>query len=81
MSFTRGKLRRVEGMARGGPCPECKLRPDGPGYVVYEEGGDPPKDASERCARCGRPLWFVIRVVYEDAREPGGADEEDLRWP
>ena len=81
MSFTRGRLRRVEGAVRGGPCPECKLSPNGPGYVVYEEGEEPPKDADERCPRCGRYLWFVIRVAYEEARKPAGGGDGDLRWP
>jgi hypothetical protein len=83
MSFTRGRLRRIEGAVRGGPCPECKLSPDEPGYVVYGEGEERPKGPDERCPRCGRHLWFVIRVVYEDAREPAEGEEGggDLRWP
>ena len=77
MSFTRGRLRRIEGTVRGGPCPDCKLPPDGPGYIVLEEGEEVPKDADERCPSCGRLLWFVIRVVFG----PEEAAEGDLRWP
>jgi hypothetical protein len=62
------RLRRLEERGRGGICPECKLPPDGPGYIVMKgEGwrgetfsGDP----NERCQRCGRLLYFVIEVVY-----------------
>jgi hypothetical protein len=72
------RLRRLEGRGRG-PCPECGLPPDGHRRiaVINEErpetsfAGDP----NERCNRCGRPLYTVIRVVYEDAgdEEGGGA--------
>ncbi len=65
MGFIKSRLRRVEAATRGGPCPECKLTPDGPGYIILEEGEEGPKDPDERCPRCGRLLWFVIRVVYE----------------
>ncbi len=78
MSFTRSRLRKIEGAARGGPCPECKLHPDGPGYIVYEEGKEASKDADERCPSCGRFLWFVIRVVYEPEEAAG---EGEPRWP
>ena len=66
MSFTESRLRRIEGAVRSGPCRECKLSPDGPGYIVYSEGEERPKDADERCGACGCRLWFVIKVV-EDA--------------
>ena len=57
-------------------CPECGLAPDERRKVavVYEEepersfDGDP----AERCGRCGRFLYTVLRVVYDDA-EGGGA--------
>jgi hypothetical protein len=74
------RLRRLEERRSAGRCPECGLPPDGHGYVVLidERGrlesfeGDP----EERCARCGRFLYTVIRVVYDDPRdyeEGGGA--------
>jgi hypothetical protein len=67
------RLRRIEEAARGGSfaCPECGQPTNGPGQLVYEEGEERPRHADERCGRCGRPLWFVIRVVYEDK---GGGD-------
>lgn len=77
MSFTRGRLRRIEGAVRGGTCPECKLRPGGPGYVVLEDREEHPKAPDERCPECGRLLWQVIRVVYEDAPPEGG----EAVWP
>ena len=59
------RLRRLEG--QGTRCPECGLTPSEHGrpVAVYEE---PDKgfqgDTSERCGRCGRFLYTVIRVVY-----------------
>ena len=86
MSVLKGRLRRLEAAKSGGPCRECKLPPDGPGYVVLADGPDVqpldregrPVDPDERCPRCGRLLRFVIRVMYEDAPPPGTAGE---RWP
>lgn len=63
MSFNRSRLRRLEEADRGGPCPECKLSPDGPGYVVYSEGEEPREP--KRCQACSRQLEAVFRVVYE----------------
>ena len=80
MSFNRSRLSRIEQTARGGPCPECKLKPDGPGYIVLEEGEETSKDPDERCPGCGRFLWFIIRVVYEDRPEEA-AEEGEARWP
>lgn len=77
MSSARSRLRRLEAVARSGPCPECRLGPDGPGYVVLEEGEEHPKDPDERCPECGRPLWQIIRVVYEDAPP----EEGEAAWP
>jgi hypothetical protein len=86
VGFSRSRLKRLE--ERGGRCPECGLPPDGSGagrIVVIDETrseGSFEGDPDERCGRCGRALYTVIRVVYEDA----GDDEEEeggggYRWP
>jgi hypothetical protein len=67
VSSIDSRLRRLEGRSR---CPACDLTPDGPGRiaVINEErpetsfDGDP----DERCVRCGRFLYTVLRVVYEE---------------
>src|SRR5215204_3750379 len=66
MSFVKSRLRRAESAVRNGPaslgqCPECGLSPGAGGRVVYA-GAEIPEDPQERCARCGRRLWFVIEV-------------------
>jgi hypothetical protein len=66
------RLRRLE---EGGRCPECGLAPDEHGrpVAVYEEdrGRGFQGDTSERCGRCGRLLYQVIRVVYEGGEGEG----------
>jgi hypothetical protein len=68
------RLERLEASARSGPsgrCPKCGLAPGErrPLALIDEDhpdkgfGGDP----HERCGRCGRPLYTVVRLVYEDA--------------
>ena len=74
MSFIEGRLRRLEGRMQGGRCPECGLTPDGPGRIVLKgDDGTPaegfPDDPEERCSRCGRYLWCVIRLVYHEEGE------------
>jgi len=68
------RLERLEASARSGPsgrCPECGLQPPGPGHIVLFGEAAPcqtlPDNPEERCGSCGRPLWCVLRVVYEDA--------------
>jgi hypothetical protein len=71
-----GRLRRLEGRGSGGRCPECGLRPDGHGRIAVRNEEHPEKsfdgDPDERCGRCGRFLYTVLRVVY-DGNEGGGA--------
>ncbi len=76
MGFSRNRLRRLEHSAR---CRECALPPGGPGRiaVVYEDSPgsasvDFPDDPAERCERCARPLWCVIRVVYDSSEDKEG---------
>jgi len=59
----KDRIRRLES---GRGCPECHLKPRVQ-YVAYP-GDDFPEP--EHCPRCGRPLGFVIEVVYEE--EGGG---------
>ena len=67
------RLEKLEASARSGPsgrCPECGLPPDGPGRIVLIDDGTPaegfPDDPEERCSRCDRPLWCVLRLVYDE---------------
>jgi hypothetical protein len=68
---------------QGGRCPECGLTPDGPGRIVLIDEKRPERsfdgDPEERCSRCGRYLWCVIRFVYEDAGDTEGGG--GYRWP
>jgi hypothetical protein len=73
----QSRLGRLEEQGRGDACPECGLAPGEPRKmaVIYEE--DPDKsfdgDPGERCTRCGRFLYTVLRVVYDSpADEEGG---------
>ena len=87
MSSIQSRLRRLEERRRSGGCQGCKLPPDGPGYIVLIDEKRPEEsfdgNPDERCGRCGRYLWFVIKVVYDGAEgdaseaEGGGA----YRWP
>jgi ribosomal protein S14 len=84
MSFIKGRLRRLEERSRGGGrCQECGLPPDGPGYIVLIDEGRPEEsfdgDPDERCGSCGRYVWCVIKVVYDDANEAEGGG--GYRWP
>ncbi len=73
MSFIEDRLRRLEGRMQGGRCPKCGLPPNGHGRIVLVDDGRPaegfPADPEERCSRCRRPLWCVIRLVYSEEGE------------
>jgi hypothetical protein len=87
MSFIKGRLQRLEERSRGGRCQECGLPPDGPGYIVLIDEKRPEEsfdgDPDERCGRCERYLWFVIKVVYDGAEGDGSevAGGGGYRWP
>ena len=69
MSTIGSRLRRLEECGAGGRCPECGLTPSEHGRPVAVYEGDPERgfqgDTSERCGRCGRFLYTVLRVLYE----------------
>ena len=83
MNFIRGRLERLEERSRGGGCDNCGLPPNGHGRIVLIDDGilgeGFPDDPDERCSRCGRYLWCVIRVVYESAGDTEGGG--GYRWP
>ena len=87
MSFTKGRLRRLEERSRGSRCQECGLPPHGPGHIVLYGEAAPrqtlPDNPEECCGSCGRPLYCVIKMIYDDAE--GDASEDvgggDYRWP
>jgi hypothetical protein len=72
VGFNRRTLKRLEkrGLA---PCPKCGRSPDEPGRLAVKDGGTPtegfPADPAERCSRCGRPLWTVVNIVYDEEGE------------
>jgi ribosomal protein L37E len=63
------RLRRLEDSEAGNRCPACGLASDEhrPIAAVYAE--EPDKgfrgDTDERCGRCGRNLYTVLRVVRD----------------
>jgi hypothetical protein len=77
VSFGR-RLGRLE--VRGTRCPECCLTPSEHGRPVAVYPEEPNKGfqggTSERCGRCGRFLYTVLRVVRDgaasEAAEGGG---------
>jgi DNA-directed RNA polymerase subunit RPC12/RpoP len=79
VSSIENRLRRLEERGRGGRCPECGLAPDEHGYMVMINEERPEEsfrgDPGERCARCGRFLYTVLRVVYDSPAKPGEEGE------
>ncbi len=85
MSFIKSRLGRLEKAAGEGPCPECGFPPDGPRKIAVINEERPEKsfagDPDERCKRCGRFLYAVLRVVYDapaPTRGEGGLVERDV---
>jgi hypothetical protein len=78
MGSIEARLRRLEESGRGGPCPECGLRPESPKPIAVINEAHPDKsfdgDPGERCTRCGRSLYTVLRVVYDEEGEGAVAD-------
>ena len=68
MNFINNRLRRLEERT-GERCPECALPPGAPERIAIERI---PEGAEEICPSCGRPLWIIIRVVYEGDEEGEG---------
>jgi hypothetical protein len=77
VGFNRRTLRTLERRGRR-PCPECGLSPDEPGHIVVIHDGTPaegfPDDPAECCERCGRHLFTVIHLVYNEEGEGARAD-------
>ena len=69
MGSIDSRLRRLEDSEAGNRCPACLLASDErrPIAAVYPE--EPDKgfqgDTDERCERCGRNLYTVLRVVRD----------------
>jgi len=78
-----GRLRRLEERMRSGGCDSCGLPPNGHGRIVLIDDGIVgegfPDDPEECCSRCGRALWFVIKVGYDSPAEAEGGG--GYRWP
>jgi hypothetical protein len=78
MNFIRGRLDRLEERSRGGGCDNCGLPPNGHGRIVLIDDGTPaegfPDDPAERCERCGRHLWCVLQLIYDEEGEGAIAD-------
>ena len=76
VGLVESRSRHPEERGRVGRRFECGLPPHGPGRtaVIKEERpeesfeGDP----HETCARCGRPLYVVMRVAYDGESEAEG---------
>ena len=69
MGSIDSRLSRLEDSEAGDRCPECGLTPDEHGRPVAVYPEEPGKgfqgDTGERCRRCGRNLYTVLRVVRD----------------
>jgi hypothetical protein len=74
VSFINSRLRKLEErISGGGPCPECEGGPVRFNVVYGDEESSANEVPEEFCAECGRPLWTIIKVVYDgDEAKPGG---------
>lgn len=75
----RGRLHRLENRPEAKECPECRLSPGDPGYIVYSEEGQ--SREQEWCPACGEPRYFIIRVAYDDSEGEEAARPGDITWP
>ena len=69
MNFIRGRLKRLEDSGHS-HCPECYQKPQAMLAYFPEHGETEPEVPT--CPECGRPLAFVVRVVYEGYEDEGG---------
>lgn len=83
MSFFGSRLKRLEEKAGGTlTCEACRY-PPGTGGIIVLWTEERPYDPQERCSGCGRYLWVVIKVVYDDSLGSSEAEEGegDSYWP
>jgi hypothetical protein len=75
VGFVESRSRHPEERGRVGRF-ESGLPPHGPGRtaVIKEERPEESfdRDPDDHCGRCERPIWCVIRDVYEDDGGGGG---------
>jgi len=71
VNFIRARLKRLE-ESRRGHCPECYQKPQAMLAYFPEHGETKPAAKLPTCPECGRPLAFVVRVVYEGYEDEGG---------
>lgn len=74
----KDRIRKLENRPEAKECPECRLPPGDTGYIIVYEDGKESRE-QEWCPNCGRPKYFIIRVVEDEAEE--AAEPGDMTWP